>query len=75
LSRVTTLVALGIVIGTAVSLWTSRFVATLLYDVEPGDPATLGSAAIVLAFVALAAGWLPAWRAAHVDPAVVLRDE
>jgi putative ABC transport system permease protein len=75
LSRVTALVALGIVIGTAVSLWASRFVAALLYDVEPRDPATLASAAVVLALVGLAAGWLPARRAAHVDPAVVLRDE
>jgi predicted permease len=75
LSRVTTLVALGIVIGTAVSIWASRFVATLLYDVEPRDPATLVSAVVVLALVALAAGWPPARRAAHVDPAVVLRDE
>jgi predicted permease len=75
LSRVTRLVALGIVIGTAVSIWASRFVATLLYDVEPRDPATIASAAAVLAFVGLAAGWLPARRAAHVDPAVVLRDE
>jgi predicted permease len=75
LSRVTTLVALGIVIGTALSLWASRFVATLLYDIGPRDPATLGSAAVALAFVGLAAGWLPARRATHVDPAVVLRDE
>jgi predicted permease len=75
LSRVTTLVALGIVIGTAVSLWASRFVAALLYDVEPRDPATLGSAAVVLALVGLTAGWLPARRAAHIDPAAVLRDE
>jgi predicted permease len=75
LSRVTTLVAVGIVIGTAVSLWASRFVTTLLYGVEPRDPATLASAAVALAFIGLAAGWLPARRATHVDPAVVLRDE
>jgi hypothetical protein len=67
LSRVTILVALGIVIGTAGSLWASGFVATLLYDVEPRDPATLGSAAVVLGVVGLAAGWLPARHAAHVD--------
>ena len=75
LSRVTTLVALGIVIGTAISLWASRLVVTLLYGVEPRDPATLASAVVALAFVGFGAGWLPARRATHVDPAVVLRDE
>src|SRR5262249_23244764 len=71
LSRVATLVALGIAIGTAVSIWASRFVAALLYGVEPRDPATLGSAAVVLALVGVVAGWLPARRAARVDPAVI----
>jgi ABC-type lipoprotein release transport system permease subunit len=47
----------------------------MLYGVTPGDPATLAAAAAVLALVALGASYLPARRAARVDPAVVLRAE
>ena len=75
LSRVFALVALGVLIGGAVSLWASRFVATLLFGVEPRDPATLVGAAIVLAAVAAVAAWLPAYRASRIDPAEVLRCE
>jgi putative ABC transport system permease protein len=74
LSRVSRLVGLGVVIGTVVSLWASRFVATLLYGVEPRDPATLIGAAVVLATVAGLAGWIPALRASRIDPADVLRE-
>jgi ABC-type lipoprotein release transport system permease subunit len=42
---------------------------------RPRDPATLASAVAVLALVALVAAWLPAHRAAHVDPAITLREE
>ena len=74
LARVTTLVAIGVIAGAALSLWASRFVATLLYGLEPRDPATLVGAAVVLAAVGAAAGWLPAHRASRIDPADVLRD-
>ncbi len=75
LSRLAVLVALGIVIGGAVSLWASKFVATLLYGLEPRDPATLIGAVVVLAAVGTLAAGLPAWRASHIDPAVTLRNE
>jgi len=75
LSRVVTLVAAGVVAGGVASLWASRFVATLLYGITPRDPATFIVAVAALAAVAFAAGTVPAWRAAHVDPARVLRDE
>ena len=74
LSRVTLLVAAGVVFGTAASVWLARFVASLLYGLEPRDPATLAGAAIVLAAVGAAAGWLPARRASRLDPAQVLRE-
>jgi ABC-type antimicrobial peptide transport system permease subunit len=74
LSRVTMLVGIGVVAGAGVSVWASKFVATLLYGVEPRDPITLTSAAVVLATVGAAAGWLPAYRASRIDPAEVLRD-
>jgi putative ABC transport system permease protein len=73
LGRVATLVAIGTVIGIAASVWASRFVVSFLYGFEPSDPDTYIAAALVLAVVAAAAGWLPARRASRVDPAAVLR--
>ena len=49
-------------------------VRTLLYELEPRDPATIAIAAVVLTIVGLLAGWLPARRAARIDPAQVLRE-
>jgi putative ABC transport system permease protein len=74
LSRVSMLVGLGVLIGAGISSWASQFVATLLYGLEPRDPATLVGSAAVLAAVGAIAGWLPARRASRIDPAVVLRD-
>ena len=73
LRRVATLVAIGVVAGAALSLWASRFVATLLYGTQPRDPMTFIGAAVVLMAIGLLAGWIPARRAARIDPTVVLR--
>ena len=75
LGRVFLPLATGVIIGAAVSLWASSFVASLLYDVQPRDPGTVGGAVALLAGVALVAGWLPARRAAQIDPMKVLRAE
>jgi ABC-type antimicrobial peptide transport system permease subunit len=74
LVRVFVLVALGVIIGTAVSWWSAQFIASLLYDLQPRDPLTLMSAAVMLTAVGAIAGWLPAFRASQIDPAQVLRD-
>ena len=74
LVRVCMLVALGVIIGGVVSWWSSQFVASLLYDLQPRDPVTLVTAAVTLTVVGAIAGWLPAYRASRVDPAQVLRD-
>jgi len=74
LGRVATLVAIGTIAGIALSLWLSRFVASLLYGVQPHDAPTLLGALIVLASVALVAGAIPARRAARTNPATVLRE-
>jgi putative ABC transport system permease protein len=74
LSRVTVLVAVGVVVGAGVSLWASKFVASLLYGLAPRDPTTLVGSAITLAAVGAVAGWLPAWRASRIDPAEALRE-
>ena len=74
LSPVSVQVALGIVIGGVASLWASRFVAALLYGLQPGDPRTLAESALLLATIAALAAGLPAWRASRIDPAVVMRE-
>jgi putative ABC transport system permease protein len=74
MSRVSTQVALGVAIGGVVSLWASKFVATLLYGLEPRDLPTLIGAAVTLGAVAALAAWLPARRASRIDPAQVLRE-
>jgi putative ABC transport system permease protein len=74
LRRVALLVGLGTIAGVAMSLWASRFVTTLLYGLEPRDPLTLVAAVVVLAAIGAAAGWVPARRAARIDPARVLHE-
>jgi putative ABC transport system permease protein len=74
LSRVMVLVLVGIAAGAALSLWASTYVTTLLYELQPRDPATLIGSAVVLAMIGVLAGGLPALRAAKIDPARVLRN-
>jgi ABC-type antimicrobial peptide transport system permease subunit len=74
LARVSFLIGGGIVGGVAIGVWASRFVATLRYGLEPGDPATLLASVAALAFVSALAGWLPANRASRLDPTEVLRE-
>jgi predicted permease len=74
LSRVSVLVGVGVLVGAAASVWASKFVATLLYDLEPRDPVTLVGSAAVLAAVGALAGLLPARRASLIAPAQALRE-
>jgi ABC-type antimicrobial peptide transport system permease subunit len=74
LQRTALLVGSGVVLGAALSLWAVRFATPLLFGLQPRDPATLGGAAVVLAAIGAFAGWLPARRAARIDPARVLRE-
>ena len=65
----------GAAIGTAAAIAFTRLLQGLLAGVAPTDPRALGTAVVVMLAVAAAAAWLPARRAAAVDPIVVLRAE
>jgi predicted permease len=65
----------GVGAGLVVALIVTRVMRALLFEVSPTDPVTLGLVALVLVGVALLASWIPARRAARVDPMVALRAE
>jgi len=67
------IVAIGAPLGILGSLVLSRLVATQLFGVSPHDPVTLIAASLMIAIIAVVASWLPARRAARVDPIVALR--
>jgi putative ABC transport system permease protein len=69
------LAALGVVLGLVGTLGVGRLAASLLYDVAPTDPLTLGVVSVALLSVAVIASWLPARRAARIDPVDALRSE
>ncbi len=69
------LVVIGLVVGVLTSLAVTKTAASLLYELKPNDPLTIVLATLLLAAVAALAGYLPARRAARVDPMVALRDE
>jgi putative ABC transport system permease protein len=72
--RLLVLVAVGLVAGAGISLWASRFVGGLIFGLEARDPLAVAGAIIALSVVGTLAGWLPARRAARLDPVVVLRE-
>jgi putative ABC transport system permease protein len=69
------LVLVGIMLGTVAALGVTRTMAAFLYRVDPRDPGVLAAVGALLVVTALVACIVPAWRAASIDPAVVLRDE
>jgi ABC-type antimicrobial peptide transport system permease subunit len=73
LSRVAGVIVVGVAAGVGISLWVAPTVASLMYEVGPRDPITLVSTAGAVTGVGLLAGWLPARRAARIDPVAVLR--
>jgi len=67
------LTIIGVMVGLAGALGLNRLIASVLFGVQPADPATLAAVTMTITLVAAGACWLPAWRAARLDPNVVLR--
>ncbi len=65
----------GVVFGAVAAVWTSQFLTSLLFEIAPTDVTTLAGVAVLLLLVGASAAWLPARRAARVDPLVALRTE
>ena len=74
LTHTARLVAIGIAAGAALSIWAATFVGSLLYGMTARDPLTFAAAAVLLTVVAAIAAWLPARRAARIDPIETLRN-
>ena len=67
------LVIVGVTLGAVASWWASRYVQTLLFQIDARDTTTMAGAAFVLVVVGLLAAWIPARRASKIDPAGLLR--
>ena len=74
LKKIALPVCLWLMAGAGLSYWAARYVGTLLYDLDARDPLTFAGAVIFLAVVSLFAAWVPARRAAAIDPARVLHE-
>jgi ABC-type antimicrobial peptide transport system permease subunit len=69
------IVVIGVIVGLAAALALGRLIASMLYGLKPWDPATFALAGTLLILVAVGASWIPARRAAGVDPMKALRHE
>jgi ABC-type antimicrobial peptide transport system permease subunit len=67
------LALIGIAVGLIASFAVARLIASLLFHTEPTDPLTFTAMVVLLAAIALLAGYLPARRASKIDPLVALR--
>jgi ABC-type antimicrobial peptide transport system permease subunit len=75
LKQIAWMAAIGMTIGVSLALVIGQFGRTLLYGLSPTDPFVPTAAVLALLVVVLAAGYLPARRAAHVDPVTALRGD
>jgi putative ABC transport system permease protein len=69
------LASIGLALGLAASIAGTRLLKSMLFEVQPNDPLVYVAVAVLLAVVALVAGYIPASRAAKIDPVVALRQE
>jgi predicted permease len=66
-------VGVGLVIGIGAALALSRLLSSMLYEISPSDPWAIGATAVTLLSVALVASFIPARRAANIDPLITMR--
>ena len=75
LGEATAIGIIGVAAGLGIAFVTTKFVASLLFEVQPRDATTFATCAVVLLLTSLMAGLIPAARAARTDPAMVLRED
>jgi macrolide transport system ATP-binding/permease protein len=75
MSRGLLLTALGVAVGGVAAIILTRLMGNMLYKISPHDPLAFGSALVLITIASLAACFLPAWRATHVDPVQALREQ
>jgi ABC-type antimicrobial peptide transport system permease subunit len=75
LREVLAIAGVGLALGYGAARLTTRFVESFLFGMKPNDPLEVAAAIGILLAAALTAGYLPAWRASRIDPAVALRNE
>jgi putative ABC transport system permease protein len=69
------LLAAGVIVGAGLAVLAARSATTLLYELQPSDPATLLAAAAALGTVTIAASSIPALRASRLEPTRALRED
>jgi macrolide transport system ATP-binding/permease protein len=75
LREVLAIAGAGLLLGYGAARFTTHLVDSFLYGLKPNDPLAIAAAMAILLGAALAAGYLPAWRASRIDPAAALRNE
>ena len=69
------LLGMGLALGVSAAFFAAQLIQGLLFGVTPHDPITLGLVAVLMMLIGLAACWLPALRAARIDPAITMRGQ
>jgi putative ABC transport system permease protein len=75
LRRASVLTGAGLAVGVTLAFGLARLTSSLLFGVRPGDPVVFTSITFAVALIALGSSWIPARRAARIDPMVALHDE
>ena len=75
LGRAVKLLALGSAAGLILGLFATKLLAVIVYEASPRDPLVLGAVVLAMAVLGLVATWIPAQRALHVNPLILLREE
>jgi ABC-type antimicrobial peptide transport system permease subunit len=75
LAETLSMAAIGVLIGTPIALLLARFTEAFLFGLKPNDPLVLSAVLLAMIAVSALAGYLPARRAARIDPMIALRND